>query len=330
MSIAQRYDTVRQSAHQVPAKGRGLGAHVVSVAFGAREKKGSGRPSRRAELVANEPCLVVVVEKKQPKSRLSRDARIPSHVVIKVKVGKGRKRAVAIPTDVVSRRRTPMAQAIRGLQVENFERLRVFGSVAALVREKPDSGLRFYLTCHHVACLSNKDPQLNSRLPADVFALQEYALIGDEVVEGFFGAGIGPCVDAALVKIEEEAEITDFEPTFRATSAIRTAGELNAEAATGAFLFSFHHPEGVQVTLRRVHSQFPIRYQSGATAEMVEAMEYRFHLGASRGGDSGGAIVSSSGVFLGMHIAGSGMTGFGIPAYLLFDSPAFQPPIELA
>jgi hypothetical protein len=335
LSYDEKLEAVRCAARAFTAKTKKrLGTGVTGVGFGGRKKRTATRGahgSRRVRVFERQPCLIVFVEEKRSKSNFGSARLVPPQVIIDLPDARGESVAVAVPTDVVTKPRRPRAQAFDGVYVENFQDdLRAYGSVAAIVRDEPDSGERYLLTCHHVACLSGGDPLLQARLPTDTFSVPGFALVGDEVREAYFGAGVGPCIDAAVVRIEDASSTGDLSPPFPTSTAIQSSAELVHEFATGARLFSYHNPNGRRVRFQQTIVDCEVQYESGAVATIVEAIEYRFSSGSTAGGDSGGALISRNGVFLGMHIAGSGAIGYGIPAYLLFDSPAFQPPIQIA
>jgi hypothetical protein len=232
---------------------------------------------------------------------------------------------------VVRKSRTPRAQAVEGLLMTNTQGLGLKGSVAAIVRDMPESGGRYFLTCHHVACLSVFDPNLEALTPAEAALLPDGSVIGTTVREAWFGQGIGPCVDAALVRIDpDDAANEDLSLPIPLTGYVTSIEQFHEERASGMALFSLHKPNGVLVEFQRMRVDLEVSYQTGAVATIVEAMEYQLPWPGTRNGDSGGALVSANGVFLGMHIAGDGTTGFGIPAWMLLESPAFDPMITLA
>jgi hypothetical protein len=337
LSIARQRAVVRDCAHMLTRNWPDFfDSNVVGLAFGAREKRvpAGKRTRRKSQLLHECPTLIVVVEKKLSKSRLAkrRTAKpIPEHITAVVKV-RGRRVPVAIPTDVIQKPRAARAQGVEGLQMRNAEAgLGIRGSVAAIVRDIPDSGERYFLTCHHVACLSLLDPNLEPLLPADATLLPVNSPIGTTEREAFFGQGVGPCIDAALVRIDpDDAADEDLSLPMPITGAVTSFEQLEAERESGMALFSLHKPGGAPVEFQRIHVNLDVTYESGAVATIVEAMEYRLVGPQTRGGDSGGALISANGVFLGMHIAGAGFTGFGIPAYMLLESPAFDPMVALA
>lgn len=336
LRLSEQGEVVRKLAHRLAADGyRLLGANVVGLAFGARKKRvyarnKSGTRSSKTRLLLECPTLIVLVDKKRPELQLTRQQlrATPRTIVTEIELRSGRKRLLAIPTDVISAPRTPQAQALDGVEMVNHLNRRLRGSVAAIVRDVPDSGERYLLSCHHVACLSLLDPDLKASVPAEALSLPEGSLIGDADREAFFGAGLGPCIDAALIRLDAEAypETTLLSPLF---GAVRSYTDIESERPAGIFLYSMHKPDGVSVLLQRGYVNLDVRYESGAVATIVEVLAYRLEGLTTRGGDSGGMLVSGNGIFVGMHIAGTGMIGYAIPAYMLLGSPAFDPPIVL-
>jgi len=326
LTLDQQHEAVREAAHHLARdRRRTFGANIVGFGFGLR--------SKASRLKRGCPTLVVIVERKLSKSQLQRMPKVrevPRHVIVRMKIA-SRRVEIAVPTDVVTKPPQPKAQSVTGLQMESLgDGLKIRGSVAAIVRDQQDIGERYFLTCHHVACLSLLDSDLQPHLPAEATLLPDRIPIGDTEREAFFGTNVGPCVDAALVRIDLDASGADLSLPVHAGGFVDSIAQLQSEAATGMLLFSLHKPDGHPVALQRVHVDFDVRYETGAVATMVEAMEYRVQGAKTRGGDSGGALISANGIFLGMHIAGAGSTGFGIPAYLLMESVAFDPPITLA
>lgn len=337
LSLGRQREAVCRLAHDLTRHWpRYFDSSVVGLGFGGRKRRMAdalGR-GRSVQLLHDCPALAVIVEKKIPASRIARLRNrrlVPKHIPLTLRL-RGKKVIVAVPTDVVGRTPTPRAQSVEGLLMRGPNKLVLKGSVAAIVRDDPDFGERYFLTCHHVACLSLLDPNLNARLPAAASLIQDGSYIGDTEREALFGQGIGPCIDAALVRIDPDASVDeDLSLLTPITGAVNSFEQLAAERdSAGMFLFSLHKPDGLELDFQGMRVDFDVTYESGATATIVEVMEYDAMGPSTRSGDSGGTIVSGNGVFLGMHIAGAGRRGCGIPAYMLLESPAFNPPVVLA
>jgi hypothetical protein len=311
---------------------RQISPDATSVGTGPRESS----PDSKKHYDLDEVVLIVDVAKKRAKSRC-KSALIPEFVQASIPID-GRRRVLAIPTDVRNQPEIPKGQAdpfkVRAESQERPPNQPVNGSFCALVKNTSgNEELRYVLTCHHVAFLSLNHPQL---LP-DLTTICRHqsgssisATMGVSSRPAKFSTDGSFSIDAGLVLLEasSQARLQSFWPVV-IDNWVRKRKHISAHFGFGVSVWN-RRLQGASTTFTALRVAFPVKYAGGGIAHFAQLIEYKLDHHVTRAGDSGGALLGIGGTLVGMHIAGveNLKIGFAIPAYSLMRSSAFSPSIE--
>lgn len=301
---------------------------VVIASAGPREKT----VKQKSRLQQKKIALKLTVNKKKKLGSAS-SRLIPAEVQVSIPVN-GKRRVLAIPTDVIEKTRAPVAQndASKVFIESTVNTNNVRGSLCCLVKNaNGNTNLRYALTCHHVAFLSLKDRFLRP----DKTALAYHELNASQQ-----GMGI-PSREAPLNKPNKplpiDAALIALDSSSPALQSDYWPYSIEGWAENEGQIYAAFNVFGCHVYNRRLNGRavnfvemcfnFPVHYLGGGRAVFDTLIKYKLSGGIFKAGDSGGALVAES-QLVGMHIAGSEGYGYAIPAYQLLDHYyAFSPKI---
>ena len=320
-------DAIHRSAslEQISPDAKSLGA-------GPRESS----PDGKKRYDPDDVVLVLDVARKKARSRC-KSALIPKHVQASIPVD-GRRRVLAIPTDVRNQPDIPEGQAdpfkVRAESQQNPPNSPVNGSFCALVKNTSgNEELRYALTCHHVAFLSLNHPQLRpdlSTICRHQSGNSHAGTMGASTRPARFSTDGSFSIDAGLVLLEDSspARLQTFWPVV-IDDFVRKRKHIPGHFDFGVNVWN-RRLQGAPTTFTAIRVAFPVQYAGGGTALFAQLIEYRLNGHITKGGDSGGALVGIGGTLVGMHIAGveNHRIGFAIPAFSMMRSSAFSPSIE--
>ena len=318
---------------------RQLSPDVVRAGMGVRkiDKGAGGKPAwKQGQLT-----LVTYVREKKPKASVRPDRRIPSHLSCRVTIRK-KQRRLRIPTDVrtlpgpIRAHALPLATNVTLTSAP--QGLAVFGSLCGRFR-KVGTGTPIYaLTCQHVACASEEQPNLAAAPGATTWSVDDngnlLSLLGNVAFKTVFGSTnvVDECLDAALIELRPgcDALQSAYWP-FSPASAVADQLSLRKEWGSSATLFSRFHPDGIAVSTPTWIPRLVVGFKA-QTARISLVVEYELQGDSSQPGDSGSAIVSDSNKLLAMHIAGvdGQPTGYAIPIHLLLDPAAMGVRLQIS
>lgn len=296
--------------------------NVVSVGAGFRL---AGEGEERVD----EICLCFLVRQKWS-TRRERPQKIPPFIVAHPTL-RGKRLFVRIPTDVSQfKGGAPHAtqDMTGGVTSRHIGSRLDFGSACCQVRNAQVAEERYLLTCFHVFSSSLRRP------PQDG--------LDCEADNGTF---LGPlddtadptgslAADAALVRLTnpsiDNISLWGFAPSTRATDfdlanlALRgdlfVLGRQVAPATDGLPALTRTEPLLAHFT-KVITSSTAYAYGGGRSFSFADTIEYK---AAVRPGDSGSALVDTSGMLYGMHFYGRGEFGYALSAPRLFDPEVFS------
>jgi len=319
---------------------------AVHIGLGPRRTGGEHEDDGRA-WHAKDLALIVFVPAKRKDEEVPKRRRVHQHISMRINVD-GKRRTLALPTDVRTAPARPIAQMTVPLGVlvtsttPGLSNSKGHGVLCAVVRkvDHPDDGL-YGLTCHHVACRSKRMEDLRP----DPNAVTWSGTANDQVVSRLGKAEyvskfapieeLDVCIDAALVGLADGSDATREEFwSFRAASAIEDQIEMMKDWGNSAVMYSRRFPDGTRVSGPVLMPRLEVDYD-GETARIRLAAAYEMLDGeTTQPGDSGSAIVvnGSNGEerkLLAMHFCSISDTaqGFAIPAHLVLR--AFNFDLEL-
>lgn len=306
--------------------------NVVSVGAGFRLR------GAQDELV-REVCLCFGVRRKWVDTR-DRAQKIPAHVAAMVAMAAqgGRRVRVLIPTDVAEFKQGAPQAALNlteGLNTRRHGQPQDLAAACCLVEDAGLPGQRFLLTCYHAFV-----PDLQRPIPAGMDATDAAGAVIGLLAQAASAAG-PRAVDAALVSVDvdgvDAVSVWGLRITRRANAfdiedlpnrgALWVLGRRVAPASDAGPAETRSEP--VRAQFRQVivvRTAFDYASTAGRSFVFGEVIEYQ---AATRPGDSGAALVDSTGLLYGMHFYGFGGNGYAFTAPRLFDDGVFLGDLQL-
>lgn len=322
----------------LPKTGRLLSEDVVRIGMGARRLDGA---EGRATWKHDELTLVAYVNAKRPESEIPLTRRIKRYFACRVTIGKKQVR-LRIPTDVrkisgeVRAHYLPLATNVTMTPAP--QGLAMVGTLCGRFKKVNTTNPIYALTCQHVACASEEQPDLAANAGATAWSVDQAGALPSKLGTVTFKTPFGSvnvldeCLDAALIELQPgcDALKDDYWPASPA-SVIEDQLSLKKEWGASATLFSRFYPDGIAVSAPTWVPRLVVNYKT-QSARISLALEYDLNGQSSQPGDSGSAIISDSNRLLAMHIAGVNEqpTGYAIPINLLLDPDTLGVQIQLA
>lgn len=282
-------DLLRRARREA-APSLGARANVVGTALGQKRTDGELR---------EDDCLIVIVEKKVAKSRLSAVEHIPERIHVN---------GHSIETDVIELESFRLEYRPAPFATSDNKKK---GTVAAFARDEYDE---FALTCAHCVRGLDGSPYTPSEVKFWERSKKEYVRVGTSArAQSWPGngrAGSFGFSDAALIRLETaeaKACVLDCSP-LPIWRSIRSGVEVTGQTYGGAKVGVI---EALEVICRDIYADLLIRMDSDGT----------------RPGDSGMMWRTRSGNAVGMHAMGNGK-GSGMSSVSLAMA-AYRLPEEL-
>jgi hypothetical protein len=311
LSLATQFGIAREVAARRAAAFKRTYKNVLSVGPGYRT-----RGAHRA--LKEEVCLRFLLIRKW---KARRKGSVPLRILALATL-RGRKIAVAIPTDVdVLGRGEPQATndlgpgiVVRG----NGKELR--GAACCLVEEADDASASYLLGCHHVLTGSSANPGCGAMPGMEVYRADDGRLIGPTMYWAPLTAAAGRGMDAALARVDDTSAVV---PVHSGVPIRRVA----PAGLPGPYRIAT--PRG-WVTATYVSEQYggpPLPYKCGAAVSISPVLE---SIASTVGGDSGSPLLGADGTLYGMHFYQTDQgRSLAIPAWKLFEPGLFAIDIDL-
>ena len=271
--------------------------------------------------------LLIYFFTRRDKESLEEKRCIPTRIQLSLYNGT-RSRMYAIPTDVEVDAPVGVAQASQAVDSTD-NHITVNGSYCAVVHDELKQ--HYLLTCHHVAACSLNDLS-EHRVPTFAYFKDHFVgVTTKQLLSDRFAPNITGAIDAALVKItEQEALDRVLSSNGMHISLIgfaENSAELQQLAKRRLYLLT-RDSRKLPCRFNSILAERTIVYGSQSIqTQIYRVAQLTLTADQTMAGYSGGAIVTSDGILLAMHIAGVDNFSYAIPAYLLIQNTYLRTPV---